>query len=40
MKLSEMRSLTQKMPDPFYHVESANMMEHVKILGLDTTSFH
>ena len=40
MKLSEIRSLTQKMPDPFIHVESANMMEHVKILGLDTTSFH
>ncbi len=40
MKLSEIRNLTQKMPDPFIHVESANMMEHVKILGLDTTSFH
>lgn len=32
--------MTQKMPDPSYHVESANMMEHVKILGLDTTAFH
>lgn len=40
MKLSEMRALTQKMPNPSYHVESANMMEHVKILGLDTTAFH
>jgi len=40
VKLSEMRILTQKLPDPSYHVESANMMEHVKILGLDTTSFH
>lgn len=40
MKLSEIRFLTQKMPDPSYHVESANMMEHVKILGLDTTAFH
>lgn len=40
MKLSEMRALTQKIPNPSYHVESANMMEHVKILGLDTTSFH
>lgn len=28
------------MPDPFIHIESANMMEHVKIWGLDTTSFH
>ncbi len=35
-----MRALTQKMPNPSYHVESANMMEHVKILGLDTTAFH
>ena len=40
MKLSEIRNLTQKLPDPAYHIESANMMEHVKILGLDTTSFH
>jgi len=40
VKLSEMRALTQKMPNPSYQVESANMMEHVKILGLDTTSFH
>ena len=40
MKLSEIRSLTQKLPDPFIHIESANMMEHVKILGLDTISFH
>ena len=40
MKLSEMRALTQKMPNPSYHVESANMMEHVKILGLDTAAFH
>ena len=40
MKLSEIRFLTQKMPDPSYLVESANMMEHVKILGLDTTAFH
>lgn len=28
------------MPNPLVHTESANMMEHVKILGLDTTSFH
>ena len=28
------------MPDPSYHIENANMMEHVKILGLDTTAFH
>lgn len=40
MKLSEIRAMTQKMPDPSYHIESANMMEHVKILGLDTTVFH
>ena len=40
MKLSEIRTLTQKMPDPSYQVENANMMEHVKILGLDTTVFH
>lgn len=40
MKLSEIRFLTQNLPDPSYHVESANLMEHVKILGLDTTSFH
>ena len=40
MKLSEIRTLTQKMPDPSYHIENANMMEHVKILGLDTTAFH
>lgn len=40
MKLSEIRILTQNLPNPSYHVESANLMEHVKILGLDTTSFH
>lgn len=40
MKLSDIRAMTQKMPDPSYHIESANMMEHVKILGLDTTAFH
>ena len=40
VKLSEIRILTQKLPDPLIHIESANMMEHVKILGLDTMSFH
>lgn len=40
VKLSEIRFLTQKMPDPSYQIESANMMEHVRILGLDTTAFH
>lgn len=40
MKLSEIRFLTQNLPDPSYLAESDNMMEHVKILGLDTTAFH
>lgn len=40
MKLSEMRILTQNLFDPSYQIESANLMEHVKILGLDTVSFH
>lgn len=32
--------MTQKIPEPNYHFESANMMEHVKLLGLDTSVFH
>ena len=40
MKLSEMRKMTQNISEPKYHFESANMMEYVKILGLDTAVFH
>lgn len=40
MKLSDIRNLTQNLPDPIYPIDSANMMEQVKILGLDTTRFH
>lgn len=40
VRLSEIRELTRNLPDPYSVIESANLMELVKVLGLDMIAFH
>ena len=40
MKISEIRALARNLPDAYSVSEITNIMEQVKLLGLDTITFH